>query len=162
MNLYELTKTYGSGKGEDMMWKAVESISDAVDESMPEDRKNELMRKVYCDMTGGHYNEEFADEDIKKMYYIDRKGEKHEAPYWPSSAVREIYETVKNQIRPYNACDFNVVMNMIASDTWPVLEKWFPGMNSDDRNSKTVELAINWLNDPDAKHPDSKIWNYLN
>ena len=162
MNLYELTKTYGAGKGEDMMWKAVESISEAVEESMPEDHKHDLMRKVYGDMSGGHYNEEFADEDIKKMYYVDRKGEKREAPYWPTSAVREIYETVKNQIRPYNACDFNVVMNMIASDTWPVLEKWFPGMSSDDRNSKTVELAINWLNDPDAKHPDSKIWNYLN
>lgn len=162
MNLYELTKKYGAGKGEDMMWKAVASISEAVEKFMPADQKHELMRKIYGDMSGGHYNEEFAAADIAKMYYTDRNGEKHAAPYWPSGTVREIYESIERDIRPYTACDFEVTMNMVASDNWPLLEKWFPGMSSDERNAKTVELAVNWLNDPDAKHPDSKIWNYFN
>ena len=162
MNLYELTKKYGAGKGEGMMWKTVATISEAVDEEMPEAAKHALMRKVYGDMSGGHYNDEFAQEDIAKMYYTDRKGDRHQAPYWPSSAVREIYETVKNDIRPYTPCDFEVTMNMVASDNWPMLERWFPNMTSEERNEKTVEMAVNFLNDPDTKHPDSKIWNYLN
>ena len=94
MNLYELTKKYGAGKGEDMMWKAVASISEAVEKFMPADQKHELMRKIYGDMSGGHYNEEFAAADIAKMYYTDRNGEKHAAPYWPSGTVREIYESI--------------------------------------------------------------------
>ena len=162
MTLYEMTKKYGSGKGEAMMWKAVAAISEAVEEGMPEDRKHALMRRIYGEMSDGHYNEEFAAEDIAKMYYTDRKGVRHQAPYWPSSTVREIYEGVKGAIRPSAACDFEVTMNMVASDNWPLLEKWFPGMSDKERNEKTVELALNWLNDPDSPHPDSKIWNYLN
>ncbi len=162
MTLYDLTKTYGSGKGEEMMWRTVAAVSDAVDEFMPPEHKCALLRKVYGEMSGGHYNEEFAEEDIKKMYYVDRSGVKHSAPYWPASAVREIYETVKNQVRPYNACDFNVTMNMMAADNWPLLEKWFPGMSTEERTAKTAEMAVNWLNDPDSRHIDSKTWNYLN
>ena len=106
-------------------------------------------------------NEEFAEEDIKKMYYIDRNGARHDAPYWPASAVREIYDSVKAEIKPYNACDFYVTMNMVASDNWALLERWFPGMSAEDRNRRTVELAVNWLNDPDSQHAENKIWQYL-
>ena len=162
MNLYELTKTYGSGKGEGMMWKAVEIISEAVDKSMPEPARNNLMRKIYGEMSGGHYNETFADEDISKMYYIDKSGNKHAAPYWPTNAVHEIYETVKGQIQPYNCWDFAVTLNMIASDTWPLLEKWFPDMTTEERNAKTTELAVNWLRDVDNPFGDSKVWCYFN
>ena len=153
---------YGSGRGEETMWKTLTAVSEAVEASMPEEERGRMLRKVYCAMSGGHYNEEFAEEDVSKMYYVDGKGMRHQAPYWPSSAVREIYDTVKGDIRPYNACDFIVTMNMVASDMWPVLEKWFPGMSPEERNSRTVELAVNWLNDPDSPHPDSKIWKYLN
>lgn len=161
MTLYELVKTYGSGKGEDMMWKTLSAVSGAIEHSMPEQEKNDLLRNVYGEISGGHYNEDMAKEDIEKMYYQDRSGEKHYAPYWPSGMVREIYDSVKNEIKPYNACDFNVTMNMIASDYWPLWDKWFPGMREDDRNQKTVEAAVAWLRDPDAKHPDTKIWHYL-
>jgi len=162
MTLYELTKKYGSGRGEETMWNTVAAVSEAVEASMPEDHRKALLRKVYSGMSNGHYNEEFAEEDIKKMYYVDRAGKRHEAPFWPAQAVKEIYETVKGDIRPYNVCDFNVTMNMMAAGHWALLEKWFPGMTPEDRNAKTVELAVNWLNDPDSPHAESKIWNYLN
>lgn len=96
------------------------------------------------------------------MYYLDRSGVRHQAPYWPESTVREIYDSIKGDIRPYNADDFAVVMNMVASDNWPLLDRWFPSMSSEDRNAKTVELAVNWLNDPDSPLGDSKAWCYLN
>ena len=161
MTLYELIKMYGTGNGEGMMWKTVESISKAIENSMPEDMKNEMLRDVYGDMSGKHFNEQLAEEDIEKMYYVDRNGTKHSAPYWPEEAVHEIYNSVKNEIKPYNFPDFLVTMNMIASDNWPLLEKWFPGMREDDRNQKTVEMAVNWLKDPDAKNPETKIWDYM-
>ena len=156
-----MTKKYGTDKGEDMMWKTIEAVSESVDEYMPEEHKRELMRKVYGEMSDGHYCEEFADEDISKMYYVDRSNVKHQAPYWPKSAVKEIYDTIRGDIRPYNFCDFNVTMNMVASDNWPLLEKWFPDMDGAERNAKTVEMAVNWLKDPDSRHPESKIWDYF-
>lgn len=161
MTLYDLTKKYGAGKGEDTMWQTVAVVSDALEKAMPEEQRRAVLREVYGRMSGGHYNEEFAEEDIKKMYYIDRNGARHDAPYWPASAVREIYDTVKAEIKPYNACDFYVTMNMVASDNWALLERWFPGMSAEDRNRRTVELAVNWLNDPDSQHAENKIWQYL-
>ena len=158
MTLYDLIKMYGSGNGEEMMWKTIKSISDAVEHSMPAEQKNAMLRGVYAEIAGPHYNEEYADADVQRFYYVDRSGNKHQAPYWPKEAVREIYNSIKGEIKPYNACDFFVAMNKIASDTWPLLDKWFPGMSTDERNTKTVELVLNYFKDPDAKHPDAKIW----
>ena len=90
MNLYDLIKKYGEGRGEAMMWKAVSVISDAVDSYMPEEEKDALVRRVYGEMSDGHYNEEFAREDIKKMYYTDRDGNKHYAPYWTDDALMSL------------------------------------------------------------------------
>ena len=162
MTLYEITKKYGTGKGEGMMWKAVEVISEAVEESMPEEERKELVRKLYGEMSGGHYDEEFAMEDIEKMYYIDKKGNKHHAPYWSVPTMEEVYSGVKSDIREYNFWDFAVALNMEASDKWCLLERWFPNMNEQERNVKMVDLAVTFLTDEDARHPDSKIWHYLN
>ena len=161
MTLYDITKKYGTGKGEDMMWKVVEEVSEAVDEHMPEDARKELVREIYEEMSGGHYDEDFAMEDIEKMYYTDKKDKKHYAPYWSVSTMEEVYNSIKAEIRPYNFWDFAVTLNMVANN-WMLLDRWFPDMEEGDRNSRMVDLAVNWLKDEDARHPDSKIWHYLN
>lgn len=162
MTLYELTKKYSAGKGEDMMWKTLSLVSDSVESSMqPCDRKK-LIRKVYCAMSGGHYNEEFAHEDIESMFFTDKSGKQHPAPYWSTQTIEEVYDGVKDEILDYNLWDFAVTMNMLASDNWCLLERWFPGITDKERNAKLVEMAVNWLLDEDAKHPDSKIWHYMN
>lgn len=162
MTLYEFTKKYGSGKGEGMMWKTVDVISKAVEESMPEEKRMELVREIYEEMTGGHYDETFAMEDIAKMYYTDRSDKKHYAPYWSVSTMEEVYNGIKSEIHEYNFWDFAVALNMEASDKWLLLERWYPNMTEQERNAKLVDLAVNFLKDEDAKHPDSKIWHYLN
>lgn len=162
MTLYDLTKKYSTGRGEDMMWKTLSLVSDAVEASMPPCERKALVRKVYCAMSGGHYNEEFAREDIDAMFYSDKNGVQHAAPYWSAAAIEDAYEGVKDEIIDYNVWDFAVTMNMLASDNWCLLGRWFPEMSEKERNQKLVEMAVNWLLDEDAKHPDSKIWHYLN
>ena len=76
--------------------------------------------------------------------------------------IEEVYEGVKDEILDYNLWDFAVTMNMLASDNWCLLDRWFPGITDKERNVKLVEMAVNWLLDEDAKHPDAKIWHYLN
>lgn len=162
MNLYEFTKKYSAGKGEDTMWKSVAIISEAVEHSMPDDDKKALMRKMYSAMAGCHYNEEFALEDVQKMYYVDEDGDEHRAPYWTESQIKDVYESVRDDIPEYNMWDFYVVMQMVKSDNCPMLRRWFPDASSSDMDEHFVELAVNWLNDPDYRYPSSKIWHYLN
>ena len=161
--IYELTKMYGQGKGESTMWDTVRMISAAVEESMPEEAKDHLKKEMYEMMAGKHYDEHFAKEQVAKMYYVDRDGMQHTAPYWTDAAVRSIYDQIKPEIRPYNFWDFYVTLNMIASDNYTlVAARWFPGEDASERDKRFVEMAIVWLKDPDSKHPDSKIWCYYN
>ena len=162
MTLYDFVKTYGKGKGEPMMWKSVAIISDSVEKNMPEDAKNELLRDIYREMSDGHYNEQFAHEDVSKMYYVGDNGDKHFAPYWTDAKIKDIYDSVQDEVEPYNMWDFYTTLNMIWSDNYMLLTRWFPDENDTELSEKAVEMAINWLNDEDNPFGRNKIWGYLN
>ena len=144
------------------MWKSVAIISDAVEKSMSEADKKVLMRKMYEAMDGCHYNEEFAHEDVSKMYYVDEDGIEHFAPYWTESQIKDVYDSIREDIPDYNMWDFYVTMQMIKSDNCPLYKQWFPDASSSDMDEKFVEASVTWLNDPDYRYPTSKIWHYLN
>ena len=160
MTLYELTKKYGQGKGEPSMWATIDVVSRTVEDYMSDEEKQYLKRKVFSIMSSGHYNEDFAREDIKTMYYVDKNGEKHYAPYWPELAVKRLYDEHADKIRDYNFWDFLVTISMLASDNWCMLSKWFPGMSESDMNEKFAEMAVSWLDDDDWP-TKTKIWDYM-
>lgn len=162
MTLYEMTKKYGEGKGEGVMWTTLQTVSDAIEDSMDEDVKEHMMRELYGQMAGGHYNQEFAEADVAIMHYTDPAGMKYTAPYWTESQVREVYELVKKEIPVhYNFWDFYVTLQMIKSDNCPMLKRWYPNATQDEIDKKLVDMAVNWLNDPDNPYGDHKIWGYL-
>ena len=160
--IYELVEMYGSGKGEVTMWDAVRVISEAVEDEMSDEARDRLQREGYEMMAGKHYDEMFAREAVEQMYYVDRAGNQHSAPYWTESSVRSIYDQVRGDIRAYNFWDFFVALNMMAADNYPLLERWFPDEDAAQRDQRIVEMTVSWLRDPDALHPDTKIWCYLN
>ena len=163
MNLYDFTKKYGEGKGESMMWTTVRAISDAVEADMPENAKKKLMRRLYGVMSSGHYDESFAKEDVSKMYYLDGDGVKHYAPFWTDPQIEEAYKSAAPSIDgAYNMWDFYVTLNMVKADNCRMLSEWFPGATSEEMNKKFVDMAVNWLNDPDYPYGETKIWSYLN
>ena len=163
MNLYEQTKKYGNGKDDATMWATIKIVSDALEEHMEEKERKALIRKIYEYSHKGHYNEEYALEDVEKMYFVDEKGEKHYAPYWTASQIKDVYEAVKTKIpSEYNCWDFFVTMQMIKSDNCPLLRKWFPEASIEEMDRKLIELSINWLNDEDNPYGTEKIWSYLN
>ena len=162
MTLYDLTKKYGDGKGEGTMWSTLSLVSDAIETTMTPSEKNALVRKVYGVMSGKHYNEDFAREDIAKMHFTDEDGVKHYAPYWSDAALRSLYEEHKAEIPDYNCWDWAVTMNMIKSDYCLLLGSWFPDDDDDMRNERIVELALNWLRDEDNPFGQSKAWCYFN
>ena len=163
MNLYDFTKKYGSGKGEGTMWSTVRVISDAVEKDMSEAAKKKLMRHLYKVMSDGHYNEEFAKEDVAKMYYTDANGEGRFAPYWTDEQVASVYESVHSSIpKEYNMWDFYVALQMQKSDLCPMYRKWFPNATPEEMDKKFIDSAVNWLNDPDNPYGTTKVWSYLN
>ena len=158
-----MTKMYGKDKGEPMMWDVIAVVSDAVEASMPEAEKRILERKIYGKLSGGHYNEQYATEDVAKMSYRDpRTGMVRKAPYWTADMVRGIYDSLKGDLRGYNCWDFYVTLNMIATDNAALLYKWFPNIDEKEQDQKLVEMAVNWLNDDDNPYGGSKIWCYMN
>ena len=157
-----MIETYGKGRGEGKMWESVAVISDAVEKDMDAEAKKRLMRKVYCVMSGGHYNEDFAKEDVAKMHYKDSNGKTHHAPYFTDEKVASVYEKVKGNISAYNMWDFYVVMNMVVSDYTNLLSLWHPDASETTREKHYIELALNWLNDDDNPYGKEKAWKYFN
>lgn len=163
MNLYELTKKYGEGKGEGMMWQTLAIVSESIDKAMEKPEKEKMLRLLFGKLSGGHYNEEYAKEDVAKMHYAKEDGSKHQAPYWTIPQVEEVFASVKPNIpSEYNKWDFYVTLNMIKSDNCLVIKKWFPGITPEEADKKFIELAVNWLNDEDNPYGNNKIWEYLN
>lgn len=161
MNLYELIKNNSNGKGDGVMWNSVEMISKFIDEHFSEEQKEKLMADVFCLMSDGHFDEYFAEKAIKKMYYQDKGGRKHYAPYWTDDQVEDIYDSIKSRIPNYNLYDFMVTFNMIASDNWCLLHDWYQEITPDMMAKKVTDMALNWLDDNDWP-TKSKIWDYLN
>lgn len=160
--LYDITKRMSAGMGESMMWDTVKVVSEAIDASMSEKDKAALMSKIYGMLSGGHFDEDHAMEAVSKMYYIDKDGAKRHAPYWTIPQVMEIYESVKDEIpEAYNEWDFFVTFQMVASDHWCLIHKWWPGITPEDFAEKITELTVNWLSDEDNPYGEQKIWGYL-
>lgn len=161
--IYEVIKTYGEGKGEDTMWKSVRALSRSLEKYLDKEEYKKVERDIYVSMEGGHYNEEYAHCDVKKMYYINRNGEKMSAPYWTEEKVMQVYNNVRDEIpSAYNFWDFYVTLNMVKSDNCTLFMRWWQGATDAEREQRVVEMAVNWLDDPDNPYGTEKIWRYIN
>lgn len=149
--IYDLIKKYGSS--EDTM----KVLSEILEDHLSKEEYEELSKDIYESTQGKHFDEEFAKKQISKMYY-EENGIRHYAPYWEDTST--IYGASKRKLEaPYNKWDWDVAMNMIKSDYYPLLKKWFP--NEEDYLDKIIDLTINWLNDEDNPFGESKIWCYF-
>lgn len=162
MTTYNLLKEKFKGEGSEKLWSAIQLLSDCIDTCTSEQQKSSLATCLYYQAYGGHYNKEFAEKAISKFYYEDEGKIKHTAPYWTSSEVKELYDIVRDKITPYNQYDFEVVLNMMKSDNYLKLKKWFPEITLEELQEKLIDEAINYLSDTDNPYGNEKIWRYLN
>ena len=162
MDIYGILKEGLKGEGSDKMWCITKILSDSVEEYVPEKQKEALLNRVYYSVNGGHFNKESADRAIAKLYYLDESKQKHFAPYWAESELKPLYDGIRNKIPAYNFYDFVVTMNMIKSDNYLKLKRWFPEATDAELVSKFVEETVNYLDDEDNPFSNEKIWKYLN
>ena len=161
MKLVDIFKKYGVNKDTEVMIKTTEVISDYLEETLSNDEYCALKKKIYQSLEGGHFNKEFADIQIAKMYYKEN-GEIHRAPYWTEDEVYNIYQQYKSKLVPYNLYDFEVAINMIKSDNCIKLKKWFPDATKEELLNKIIEETLNWLDDEDNPFGTEKVWKYFN
>lgn len=165
MTVYEVLKTYGTGKGEATMWATTKLVSDAIEEAYADnpEAREKIIRDLYAIIAGCHYNEPFAMAEIKRMSYIDGNGVKVESPHWTKSEYQAAYESVRNKLKKstYNVWDLAVTLEMQYSDYICTLREWWPSATNEDLDVKVVQLAIAYLNDPDDPE-DGKIWRRFN
>lgn len=162
MKLIDIFKKYGTGKDNSVMIKATEALSSYIEEKLTEDEYCTLKKKVYETLEGGHFNKEFADIQIAKLYYKDDSGEIHRGPYWTDDEIYSVYQQYKPKLGEYNLYDFAVTLNMIKSDNCNKLKKWFPNATKEEMLAKLIEETLNWLDDDDNPFGKEKIWRYFN
>lgn len=117
MELYELIEKYGKGKGETVMWETTRLVSDFI-KPIKETNKQEywnLMRKVYGLMSGGHYDEVWANHDVSQIEYTDKEGKKRTGAYW---TCEQIEEATKGMTFPSGTTKYDkfVAFNFAWSD----------------------------------------------
>lgn len=162
MNLVELITKYQSDATPEQMVKVTKIIGKFVAMHAEEDDLLKLYKEIYGVVGNGHFNDFFAEAQIKKMVFEDGNDVEHRAPYYTAAKTQEIYETVKDEIRPYNQWDFAVVLNMIYSDNYNLMKKWFPEDSEEQMMDRMVDLAVNWLRDDDNPYGKCKAWGYFN
>ena len=126
MNLVELITKYQSDATPEQMVQVTKIIGKFVAMHAEEEDLLKLYKEIYGVVGNGHFNDFFAEAQIKKLVFEDHNDVEHRAPYYTAAKTQEIYETVKDEIRPYNQWDFAVVLNMIYSDNYNLMKKWFP------------------------------------
>ena len=161
MNLYDILRASLGDEGSDTMWAVTKIISDTINDSLPAEKREHLMRKVYHSLNGGHFNKALADDVIQNFYYLDNDGKRMDAPYWTEAEVMRVYDRVKEDIPGYNFYDCEVTLNMVKSDNCNLLRKWFPNASRDSLDNRIIDMTVNWLNDNDNPFQDEKIWGYL-
>lgn len=163
MTLFDLIKKYGKGKGDGSMLESVRLLSDEIESIATDDRKDSIMKKMYTIMQGTNYDEYFAQKQIEQMYYIDKEGREHLAPFLTDDKVRYFYDKYDSKIPAgYNFWDFVVAINMMWTDFNTLLRGWFEGASDDELKEKAAELAVTWLDDPDSPFDKNKVWQYFN
>lgn len=160
MTIYEVLKKYGTGKGEATMWQTTKMVSDALMPMMNErpDEYWALIKNIYAEVAGPHFNEEFGKWQIEQMYYVDKEGRKVMSPHWTKSQYQMVYENNRNKLKKaYTAWDFAVTLEMLYSDYVMLFHEWFPTASESDMDTHFVQMAIAYLNDPDDAE-EGKIW----
>lgn len=163
MTIKELIKKYGEGKGEATMWQSVEMISEWLDAKMSEEERECMERKMYALMQGRHYDEYFAKQQVGKMFFTDKQGEKHQAPYWTDDQVKQVWTAYKNKVMTdAGFWDFYVALNMTKADNCVLFRSWWPDADEALMTQRIAEATVNWLNDEDAPQGDARVWGYFN
>lgn len=160
MTIEEIIQENLAGVDARQMKKLARTVSDYVEEYGDAEQKSCVKRQIYGIVGDGHYNREYAEEDIARMCYQDMNGIMHHGPFYAEDKVKEVFARRRDDVSEYCLWDFAVVMNMIRSDYDHTLTRY---AKDEEQLDEIVEMmSVEYLQDADAPHPHGKIWHYIN
>lgn len=151
MYLYELIEKYGKGANTDKMKELTMILSDflAPMKKVHKEKYWGLMRDVFGLLNDYHYDEEFAEHDVKNIEYTDKQGTKHKGGYWTLGQAEEAMKKVQLP-QDANKYDWYVALNNTYADTCKVLDDeqiikltcqfWFKDMDWEGKESSSTKI----------------------
>lgn len=135
---------------EQKMWESVANIDGLLGmlEKEHPDLYKKFMREQYELLMGPHYNEEWAEDDLKKLKYKDANGNMQTEPHWTKS---EVVGATNGLSFPAGTtdCDKYVAYNSMYAD-----------MNRKFTDAQILDAAyLFYFSDDDA--PAGKVWRYI-
>lgn len=160
MDFVELIQKYQNETTPEKMLEVTKVIGIFVAKHGTEEELHHLYKDIYGVVSDGHFDRHFADDAIKKMFYEDEEGTRHHGPFFTDAEIKEVFDLNKDDISDYTIYDLAVTMNMLRSDNNRFFEKY--AKNASEVKEMVICMAIEYLQDPDAPHPTSKVWDYIN
>lgn len=109
----------------------------------------DFIYQTHKDIYGPHYNEKFADYDLKNIFYTDKAGEKHHGPHWTKDEVLSAWNG-KTFPTGTTDCDKWVAANAFYADLCKALDP-----------QQILDSAyLFWFADEDDDSK-GKIWHYM-
>ena len=149
--------------GDDVkMWASVEMV-DALLEEMREhhpQRYWQMLRDTHELFYGKHFDKEYAEWQVERMYHKDKNGITHRGEHWSreqTNAVMASYKsTLPSEVTP---CDFYVALNTQWHDYVELMRELFA--NEEEVEKAIIEGAVRfWFQDEDWDGND-KVWAYF-
>lgn len=150
-----MTKMFTAAKkagvaNESKMWSSVAAMAPAMailESEHPEEYWS-MMRDQHEILWGPHYDEEFADNDVSKIHWTGKDGQKHTGAHW---SREQIDEATKAMQFPSGTtmCDKYVAFNSFFADM----------CKEHDDATILMDAYTFYFKDEDA--PEGKIWKYM-
>lgn len=137
---------------EKYMWESIDDLEEilCMVKEMSPGTYWKYIRKIHSKIYKGHYDEAFANHDVKHLSYTDKSGVKRTGPHW---TVEQVEDATKSFVFPQstNKWDKWVAANVVYSDLCRKFD--------DAQILQATHLMF--FADEDFDNPATKIWWYM-
>lgn len=164
MRYWEIVKSnIDKLNGDDVkMWASVEMV-DALLEEMREhhpQRYWQMLRDTHELFYGKHFDKEYAEWQVERMYHKDKNGVTHRGEHWSREQTNSVMAKYKSVLpSEVTPCDFYVALNTQWHDYCELMRELFA--TEDEVANAIIEGAVRfWFKDDDWESAD-KVWVYF-
>lgn len=158
-----MDKYRASGMSSNELIDAMKGFAPILDKIKDKDKKlfQQGIRKFHEKARGPHFDEMYAEEQVKEMYHTKRNGNICRGEIFSEDEAERVYN---RDVRRLNGnatvWDVYVALNAQYHDYAKLYKEWF-GENDDEKiKDKVIESAVAfWFKDEDAE--PGKIWRYF-
>lgn len=164
MKFKEIIEQYKkSGMNGSEMIEALAGFAPIFDAIKDKDKKlfQKGMRKFHEKAQGPHFDEMYAEAEVREMYHTKRNGSICKGEIFTEDEAERVYEReVRRSSSRATIWDVYVALNAQYHDYAKLFKEWFGENNDEKIKEKVIESAVCfWFKDEDAE--PGKIWRYF-